>query len=417
MPLSVEQVQIIKSTVPVLAEHGNAITTSFYSTMLKENPVLYNIFSRTNQDNGHQPRALAAALYAYAANIDNLAVLGPAVELMCQRHASLFIRPEHYDIVGRYLLAAMGSVLGSALTPDVLDAWTAAYTQLANLMAGREKELYTMRPDWTDWRDFVIKKKVKEADDITSFYLEPVDGQPLPLFKPGQYISVRVDIPELKHMQARQYSLSEAPRADYYRISTKREDGLDLSEPQSRAHPGYVSTVLHRLKNQGDIIQVSAPRGEFFLDLEDKTSTSPVVLISGGVGLTPMLSMLNSLVAQESPRPISWIHSARSVSAQAFAAHVREVCESHTNIHETIFISNPSGTDVHNVDYHHQGRLDLAKVERQKDLFLADRTTEYYICGPDGFMEDMRRALKNYSVDDSRIKAELFGTGSLPGPE
>ena len=134
MSLTPEQVVIIRATVPILKEYGNAITTTFYGTMLKENPDLNNIFNQTNQANGHQPAALASSLYAYASHIDDLGALSPAVEKICQKHASLYIRPEHYDIVGTYLLRAMGEVLGEALTPDILKAWETAYWQLAKIV-------------------------------------------------------------------------------------------------------------------------------------------------------------------------------------------------------------------------------------------------------------------------------------------
>jgi nitric oxide dioxygenase len=134
MALTKEQVAIIKATAPILKEYGNTITTLFYSTMIKENPELNNIFNTTNQANNHQPAALAGSLYAYASYIDDLGVLSPAIEKICQKHVSLYVRPEHYDIVGTYLLRAMGEVLGEALTPEILAAWGEAYWQLANLV-------------------------------------------------------------------------------------------------------------------------------------------------------------------------------------------------------------------------------------------------------------------------------------------
>lgn len=175
-----EQIALIKATVPVLVEHGNAITTVFYKNMLAAHPDLNDVFNVPNQLNGHQPRALAGALYAYAANIDNLGALGPAVELICNKHASLYIKPKDYKTVGKYLLEAMAEVLGEALTPDIHDAWAAAYWQLADLMIGRESQIYQKSQGWTDWRDFQISEKVHESDEISSFYLAPVDGKEAP---------------------------------------------------------------------------------------------------------------------------------------------------------------------------------------------------------------------------------------------
>ena len=232
MSLTPEQAKIIKATVPILAEHGMTITSRFYANMLRENKELNNVFNTSNQHNGHQPKSLAMALYAYASNIDDLGVLSPAVELICHKHASLYIRPEHYNIVGTYLLAAMKEILGDSLTQDIHDAWAAAYWQLANIMIAREADLYKSADGWADWREFKIDRKEKESDEITSFYLVPVDGKPLPKFKPGQYISVQTEVPDLSHLQARQYSLSEAPRSDYYRISVKRVSSSFFSYSQ-----------------------------------------------------------------------------------------------------------------------------------------------------------------------------------------
>lgn len=269
--LTPDQVAIIKATVPVLAEHGITITSKFYADMLTAHPELKNVFNNTHQVTGHQPAALAGALYAYASNIDNLGALSPAVELICHKHASLFIRPEQYDIVGEYLLKTMATVLGDAATPEILNAWGAAYWQLADIMIGAEAKLYKATSYWPDWKDFAIAKKEKESEEITSFYLTPVDGMKLPMFKPGQYISVNILLPELDGgvWQARQYSLSDAPGKPHLRISVKRERGIQLGEPKHFEHPGYISNILHDARTEGDVIRVSHPFGDFFFQDDD----------------------------------------------------------------------------------------------------------------------------------------------------
>jgi nitric oxide dioxygenase len=219
--LTPSQVSIIKSTVPVLAAHGNTITTKFYADMIASTPSLKNVFNTTHQATGHQPAALAGALYAYAANIDNLGALSPALELICHKHVSLFIRPAQYEIVGTFLLQTMASVLGAAATPEILDAWGAAYWQLAGLMIAKEEVMYASTPAWQDWVDFKIARKERESGEIVSFYLTPVDeGLEIPTYKPGQYVSVNVFVEELDGgvWQARQYSLSDAPGKGYLRI-------------------------------------------------------------------------------------------------------------------------------------------------------------------------------------------------------
>lgn len=188
MPLTAEQKKLIKSSVPALKEHGNEVTSVFYSHLMNDNPYLRDIFNYTNQVNKHQPRALAAAVYGYAAHIDNLSALGDAVNHIANKHASLYIQPEQYAIVGKYLLAAMKEVLGDAMTPELLEAWKVGYGDLADIFMKTEGDLYKHAHGWTDWREFRIARKVKESSEITSFYLEPVDEnvKPLPPFLPGQ---------------------------------------------------------------------------------------------------------------------------------------------------------------------------------------------------------------------------------------
>lgn len=409
--LNPQQVAIIKSTVPILKEHGNAITAHFYKTMLAEHPKLNDIFNRANQANGHQASALAYALYAYAAHIDDLGVLSPAIEKICHKHASLYIRPEHYKVVGEYLLRAMGDVLGDALTPDVLQAWGAAYWQLANVLIGREERLYEQADTWADWRDFRIAKKERESSEITSFYLEPVDGQALPRFLPGQYISVRIAVPRLGHLQPRQYSLSDAPNSKYYRISVKQEAGVDASKPGDAVFPGYVSNILHDEKDVGDVLQVSHPYGEFFLD-PAQAQSKPVVLLSAGVGVTPMVSIAHTLLATDTSQRLSFIHGSRSSASRAFHPHLEGLASQHPNMNYTSFVKESETVrNGESKDCTFRGRLSLDRLNKRDDLFLDDGTTQYYVCGPEGFMRDVQRDLLTMGADQDRIHLELFGTG------
>jgi len=389
MSLTPNQVAIIKATVPILAAHGATITRVFYENLLIAAPDLRSTFNHSNQKSQHQPKALANALYAYAANITDLGVLSPALTTICNKHASLGIQPVQYEAVGKYLLEAMGQVLGAALTPEILEAWGVAYWQLANIMIEKEKGLYERAEaaEWAGWRDFRIEKKVKESEDICSFYLVPVDGKPLPAWKPGQYISIETEIEELGFAQSRQYSLSEAPRSDYLRISVKREPGEE--------HPAWVSNVLHGKREEGDVVRVTHPFGEFIVDA-DSGSEAPVVLLGAGVGLTPLLSILNTLVEKGSSRKISWIHTARTPAARAFGTHVKGLAKTRENVQATMV----------------EGHLDLEKLDRESELFVDDERTQYFICGPVGFMDGMEEKLKGFGVDGERIKSERFGVAA-----
>jgi nitric oxide dioxygenase len=403
-------------TVPVLAEHGLTIAKKFYADLLAANPSLKNYFNNTHQATGHQPAALANALYAYAANIDALGNLSPAVELICHKHASLYIKPEQYAIVGKHLLETLAAVLGDATTEEIMDAWGAAYWQLADIMIAKEGQLYDSAAYWKDWKDFKIVKKEKESEEITSFYLEPVDaGFALPSFKPGQYISVNIFVDELDGgvWQARQYSMSDAPGKKYLRISVKKEPSLEIGDPKSMTHPGYLSNILHEKRNEGDVVRVSHPFGGFFFEDNEAEKNSPVVLISAGVGLTCLSSILNTLVAEKTSRPISWIHVARNSSTRAFKKHTDELAAVNQNFKTVYFSSAPKESESEGQDFHIRGRLDLDKVD-QSTLFTDNDKTQYFVCGPAQFMVATAKKLMSFGIPTERIHMELFGTGGVP---
>lgn len=415
MSLSASQASIIKATVPVLAEHGETITRKFYADMLEANPELKNIFNNTHQATGHQARALAGSLYAYAANIDDLGKLSPAVELICHKHASLNVKPEHYGTVGKYLLQTMQTVLGPAATPEIMDAWEAAYWQLANIMIGKEADMYRETEGWTDWKDFKIVRKEKEAEDITSFYFEPVDAEmKLPKFKPGQYISVNIFVDELDGgvWQARQYSLSDAPGKSYLRISVKREPGIEIGEPKHMTHPGYLSNILHDKKEVGDVVKVTHPWGDFFLDEQEADENTPIVLISAGVGLTCLTSILKASL-ESSTRPVSWIQGARNSTVRAFKKDIDQLAADNSILRTFYFSSEPKEGELEGLDYHLKGRVDLDRVGKDA-LFGDNEKTLYFTCGPTQFMLDVEAKLKSYGVSSERVRMELFGTGGVP---
>lgn len=407
-----EQIKIISQTVPVVQQYGETITTEFYKDMLHAHPELNTVFNSTSQKTGHQAKALAAALYAYAANIENLEVLGPALELICQKHASLYITPYQYEIVGKFLLEAMQKVLGDAFTTQVRDAWASAYWQLAGLMIKKESALYEQSPDWSTWRQFRIARIVPESTEIKSFYLEPVDRKPLPKFIPGQYISIRLNVPRLGYIQARQYSLSDKTSSSCYRISVKREDGHRVTSKVSEKEDtsGCVSNLLHEME-VGNEVQLSHPRGDFFL--QDEKATSPVVLIAAGVGITPLLSMFTQISENMAQvhRKVHIIHATRDSASRAFKDTIERLAKGNPNIKVTFFVENLEGGDA---DRTYAGRVDLRRLHAQDDLFRGDPNTEFYICGPPPFMQSLHDSLIQLGVDQTRIRMELFGTGG-PG--
>ncbi|KOF53481.1 MULTISPECIES: NO-inducible flavohemoprotein [unclassified Achromobacter] len=404
--LSPEVRALVKATAPVLKTHGVDLTRHFYARMFRHNPELRQIFNQGHQAGGQQQHALAGAVTAYAEHIDDPSVLLPVLERIAHKHVSLGIRAEHYAIVGKHLLASIREVLGAeAATDELIGAWAAAYGQLADVLVKMESELYAeaaARPGgWTGWRAFRVAGKQRESAEITSFYLAPADGGPVPEYRPGQYVSVRVYVPELGLMQPRQYTLSDAPGQGRLRISVKREAATDATPA------GMVSNTLHDRFEEGSVLDVAPPQGDFYLREDDKR---PVVLLSGGVGVTPMLSILNHLVRNDDDRQIRFVHGCRNASVHAMKEHVNEVAASRANVRKTVFYEEVGHGDQRGRDYDHQGRVDLRAIRDEAILPDAD----YYLCGPAGFMRAQREALLELGVPASRIHAEAFGTGGVP---
>lgn len=427
MSLTQAQKDIITATVPIVQQHGLTVTQYFYKHLLEEHSELKHLFSHSAQITSHQASALAASLYAYAANINDLSPILPIVERIAQKHASVNIKPEQYPLVGNGLLAAFKEVLGDAFTDDIRDAWAAAYGQLAQIFIGREESIYSehehLSGGWRGFREMKIIKKVIESSEVTSFYLQATDGKQLPTFKPGQYISVRIEVPALGFKQIRQYSLSDAPPAvpgiadgtmtpppeHSFRFSVKKDAGIDLADENAKHHPGYVSNLLHEHFTEGMTIEATHPAGEFVLDLHGDTSC-PVVLISGGVGITPVMSMLKTLASEtENDRPISWLHVAKDKDRDAFVNEIKAVTADHQNVRSKVFHSRPTSEEHEGEDFDLKGRLNLSQV--QDLLHLDNKATQYYTCGGNSFMADNAKFLHEQGVEKQRIHLEVFGSG------
>ncbi|KAH6604421.1 nitric oxide dioxygenase [Trichoderma cornu-damae] len=404
--LTQEQIAIIKSTVPIIREHGIAVTTTFYANMLAAHPELKNLFSLRNQQTGAQQAALANSVLAAATNIDRLGAIAGAVDKIAHKHASLSVRPEHYPIVGEHLIGAFAQVLGAAFTPDIKEAWT--------------EQLYA-EAGWQGWRRFTIADRADEAQGVTSFYLEPSDGGALPAFLPGQYVSLRIAIPELGGLfQNRQFSLSLAPHqsARQYRVTVKKEThaaAYTVDELAAGKVAGLVSQLLHERYRPGDEVQLSPPHGDFAFRAAETPSTAPVVLLSAGVGVTPLLSILDAILgsASQAARPVVWIHGARHSGAVAFGKHIREAAAKHGNLTAKIFLKTVRDGDAEGREYDYEGRVDLDALEADGLLPLGDASAEYYICGPEEWMVQTRAQLQGKGVSLEKQHLELFRTGSV----
>ncbi|MCH6264064.1 NO-inducible flavohemoprotein [Neobacillus citreus] len=405
--LDQKTIEIIKSTVPVLEQHGEKITTRFYQLMFGNHPELLNIFNHANQKQGRQQKALAGTVYAAAMYIDNLEAIIPVVKQIAHKHRSLGIKPEHYPIVGKHLLLAIKDVLGDAATDEIIDAWAQAYEVIAGAFIGVEAEMYGQAANqtggWDGFRNFIVDRKVIESDVITSFYLKPEDQKEIAGFEPGQYISILLEIKGEKFTHIRQYSLSDAPGKDYYRISVKREAGTPNPD-------GVVSNYLHDEVKEGDILKVSAPAGDFVLNTE---KTNPVVLLSGGVGLTPMMSMLKTVVELQPERKVTFVHAAANGNVHALREEVEELAQL-DNVNSCIFYDSPTEDDRQNNRFDVEGYV--TREWLQENVAIED--AEFYFCGPVPFMKAINGSLKGLGVTEERIHFEFFGPmGSLENNE
>jgi len=384
---SPQTIALIQATVPLLKTRGEDITRHFYGIMLSEHPELKAFFNEAHQAQGTQARALAGAVLAYASHIDRLEALAPALPRIVQKHVSLGVQPEHYPIVGACLLRAIREVLGDVATDDILAAWGEAYGSLARLLIDAEEAVYARTAaqpgGWRGERTLRVLRKVHESELITSFYLVPADDEPLAPFIAGQYLTLVLDIDG--QTIRRNYSLSDAPQQPWYRISVKREAG------------GTVSNWLHDRVEPGALLQVQPPAGEFTLDTHARR---PLLLVTGGVGITPAMAMLEATAA--SGRPIRFIHAARHGGAHAFRERVDELAQAHENVEAVYIYDEPRDGD----NPHAVGRVDRELLARQMP---DDRDVDLYLLGPRPFMQAVYNHGLALGVPAAQLRYEFFG--------
>ena len=244
-------------------------------------------------------------------------------------------------------------------------------------------------PAWPGFRQMRVKHICKESDSVTSFTLVPMDGQPIPVAQPGQFVVLRLQVDPDKPAVLRSYSLSDLPGVDHFRISVKSESN------------GIGSSFLCNRVREGDVLDVSAPRGTFAL----RPGENPVVLLSAGVGATPVLSMLHALAAERSPRQVWWIHGARNRANHPFVQESRSLLRQLLDGRGYIVYSRPAAADQLQVDYDASGHIDIALLEK----IGVPREGEFYICGPSSFLQSMRDGLGTWGVAAENVHIETFG--------
>lgn len=384
--LTSQQEHLIAATAPLVAEHLEAITQRFYPLMFSRYPDIRALFNAVHQESGSQPRALARSVLAYVQLRQDRERVREVMATVVSKHVSLGIRPDQYPIVGECLMAAIGEVLGEAVTPEIADAWSALYEELAGLLIEQENQRYhqfAMLPGgWRGTRTFRIAETRQESRVIRSFVLAPEDGGPVADFAPGQFIGVKLTIdgePVYRH-----YSLSAAPNGRTYRLSIKREPG------------GRVSQHFHDAMQVGDRLELLPPSG----DLTLKGGSEPVMLLSGGVGQTPMLSLASQ--ALEQGREVVYLHAALDGEHHAFADELALLQARHPQqLHSVTIYERPLPGNTPD----HTGFIDRSLLTRH----LPAGQPRCYFVGPPDFMRCVDTHLEALGVAAERRHFEYFG--------
>ncbi len=393
-PLSENTIALVKQSAPAVAAHASDITRTMYRLLFRDEHIKA-LFNQANHgDSGSQVHALAAAIVGYAQNIDNLAPLVPIIERIAHKHIGFHILPEHYPYVANSLLAAIREVLGEAVSDELLNAWGEAYWFLADTLMEREalirEELERRAGGWNGWREFRVAEKIRESDVVTSFILRPVDGQGVALHRAGQYLTFDFELPDGAKMK-RNYSISSGPNQDFYRISVKREE-----------NGKGASRYLHDHVAVGTVLKVTPPAGDFFLPEEP---TTEMILLSGGVGLTPMVSMLEAIAADYPDVEAHFVHGAQNSTTHAMDRHVRTLAQQHGRVSVSTFYSDPVEKDAAGYSHDEDGFITGKWLEANTPI----GTANFYICGPKPFLRSVVRDLQALGVSTDRIHYEFFG--------
>ncbi|ROQ60157.1 nitric oxide dioxygenase [Streptomyces sp. 840.1] len=394
--LSDQSARVVRATLPAVGASLGTITEVFYRHMFEERPeLLRGLFNRANQASGAQRDALAGAVAAFATALMEHPGERPDAVLgrIANKHASLGITADQYTLVARHLLGAVAEVLGDVVTPAVAAAWDEVYWLMANALIAMEARLYAEArvEDGAVWHTMEITERHEETPDAVSFDLGHPDGSPGGAFVPGQYVSVQAQLPDGAY-QIRQYSLSTAPGRETWRITVKRERSADGRVPE-----GEVSSWLHANARPGDTLQVSLPFGDLLLPEGD----SPLLLASAGIGVTPMLAMLEHLATVSPERPVAVVHADRSPVHHAHRLELSERVAQLPNASLHLWYEVTDHPDAAG-DHVNEGWADITPISPAPGTIA-------FLCGPLPFMKTVRTDLLAHGLSPRDIHYEVFG--------
>lgn len=399
-PESLEEYQAVVAKTALLID-AEKITDQFYTDMFTNYPQLKSYFNQSHQRQGDQPRALANSVCAYATNLDNLEVLGPAVVRIAEKHCAFHIQPEQYPIVGANLLGAIKKT--HDVNDEVLDSWGKSYGDLANIFIAVEENIYKQHANavggWIGFKEWSVVRKEKEADNVTSIYLTCDD--PVPPYNPGNYITMKNPFfhEDGFAVAPRNYSLSDWS-SEHLRITVKKE----LS-PETGIPDGISSTWVNEQLEVGEKVSLSFPAGDFYVSKEVIDSGDDIVLAAGGVGITAIFCMFKYLASIGHTGKVTLIYGVKSKSDQPLRREIDEIVQSHDNFSLHSFYSQeqvePSATEF-------SGRF---SESLWNDITTCDPSkTSVYLCGPLGFIKTCAHAALHAGIPKEKVYYEYFNT-------
>lgn len=386
MPISTKSLEILRATGPLVAEHSKKITDTFYPNHLFKNyPVVLQYFNPVNQLMGKQSAALGGAVAGFGCNIDNLSVLEPAFDTIALKHCALDVKPELYPAVRDSLLGACVEVLGDAITPEVAEAWSEGIDELAAILIELENEVYAKASarvgGFKGEKEFVVTKRTEIAKDAMEFQFQPKGENNETIFEytPGQFLTIRA--PGV--LAPRHYTVTSKPNHDNFLSCCIKKVASPRNMDEIPA--GEMSSHVHASLQEGDIVKLTTPYGEFVPHVEQH----PAVLFSAGIGITPMSSFVRYF--QDKGVKVTSVHIDRSADYHAYIDRFTEVDEKvwiYTDVD-----SRPTMPSV------------VSNVVSRQD----DGNAVYYICGPPTFMQETRQSLLENGVGDDQVRLEAFG--------
>lgn len=368
-----EEINIIHSTIPILKDKGVEITTKFYSRLFNEHPELRNVFNQPNHKQGLQSTALATAVLAAAQHIEDLTPIVPVVLPIAHKHCGLEVLPEHYPIVGENLLIAIQEVTGLKADDPIIQTWGKAYGEIADAFINMEKDIYADMA-WQGFKPFEVLAVRHETGIIKSFTVGSDEIENIS-YKPGQYITVDVQVPGLPYRAKRHYSIVDVQNGKLT-FAVRKED--------INGNRGEVSTYLHEGINVGDTIDLSAPVGLFGIE----NSNKPQLFIGSGIGVTPLFPMYREAVKANADT--QFIQVSDDADNVTFEIELKNIAENE-NAQLHIHLRDKEGY--------------LMSDELQK--FIKENQ-EIYVCGGVTFIQSIVKELGKAGVDKGRIHYEIF---------